>query len=1175
MIHLDSAYNRQDLVDFLENKFLPYDYEPSECVDPLGAHNSITQITNLGKVSRSLDGLQVLEVLHSSRSDARVTLSREIFRYMQNNQITYALVAFVPNDDSSVWRLSFIKMSPKINSKGALEWENTSPKRYSFLLGVGQHVKTPIQTLIDKGKVTDIADLENRFSIETLTKDFYNELFDWYQWAQTDEINVHYPNKPEDLKDDRDDLAEHIIRLITRLMFVWFIKKKGFIPDVIFDENTLKSDILTDFDPYSATEGNYYNAVLQNLFFASLNREITKREFASDGGDRNNQHYGIKTLFRDNRTKSFFKITHAEVIDLFKPVPFLNGGLFECLDKDGQDGAKIIYYDGFSRENLSQKRAFIPNCLFFSPEKEVKLQDNKKHTVSGIINIFRKYNFTVEENTPSDVDVALDPELLGKVFENLLATYNPETGETARKNSGSFYTPREIVNCMVDESLNNYLNTIVGPDYEKKPEETIKAIKNIKVLDPACGSGAFPMGMLLALINKLTEIKPDLNVYKTKLELIQNCIYGIDIQPIAVQITKLRFFISLICEEFEYNDDPEQNYGINILPNLETKFVAANSLIGISGQETFNSDAIKETKEKLTDLRYSNFSKTTAKEKHELRKKDKELRDKLKEQLQDIQGLAAEEIHNMAEWNPYDQNTSSKFFDSVWMFGPELKDGFDIVIGNPPYVSNKKTDPVYADVYGFSDDLYNYFFIKSMELCKKDTGILAFITSNTFLTLESKHNVRDLLQKYKLLLLNDLGAGVFLGAVVSTVISIVKKTVMETDYHFKYIDSRDNFEEPDEYDVNVELFKKAINSVFFAPNKENMKIYNKYMATLKSIYKKYWPMISTSRNIAQNTRSIEEYRNQLKPGDITLLGVLTDGGVGLQTGNNGKYVAVMDGTRFADNIRDSRPTKLRQAYQKFKISELSDITDFSEFLTSKTEVEIADLFDSLKEKYDRDIFGQGYLFKIITKKDVANPDDLTQEEKYNGIDASKPHYVVYDKGDKDGNRWYLESPYYISWTKENVHLLQTDPKARWQGYNFFFKEGFCWTNVLMPTNEESKYIKCRLKGKSVNDVASMSLYNKYNMTSVLYFVALLNSRFMYNYLKEFINNTVNLQINDFRQLPIIIPSEEQLNQLNDITKRAITIKQSVYSSGQDVEKQQNLADLQQELEDCVRKLYDL
>lgn len=155
-----------------------------------------------------------------------------------------------------------------------------------------------------------------------------------------------------------------------------------------------------------------------------------------------------------------------------------------------------------------------------------------------------------------------------------------------------------------------------------------------------------------------------------------------------------------------------------------------------------------------------------------------------------------------------------------------------------------------------------------------------------------------------------------------------------------------------------------------------------------------------------------------------------------------------------------------------------------------------------------------------------------------------------------------------------VHFLKTDPKARWQGYLFFFNEGFCWTNVLMPTNEESKYIKCRLKDKSINDVASMSLYNKQANINNSYLVAILNSRFMYDYLKEFINNTVNLQINDFRQLPIVIPDQEKLLQLTTITQQAKNIKINQHKKNiSEMVANIELNTIQQNLESIVNKLY--
>ena len=1180
MMNFNAPYNRENLVDFLQYQFLPSDYQPNEQDMGYAGGKSakILSITELG-YCESLN-LHVLEVKHNSSNDARVSIAKEIFSFLRDNAWYNCLVAFVPNDNRDVYRLSFIKQTPKlINNK--LDWEHSNPKRYSFLLGVGQHVKTP-QTYL-ANRVSSKEELEECFSVETLTKEFYSELYNWYLWASSESVNIHYPNNACDPNDDRDYLSEHLIRLITRLMFVWFIKQKSFIPKELFDITALQNNILLDFDPESYTQGNYYNAILQNLFFASLNKKITERKFAS--GSR---EYGIKTLFRDNDGKkssnTWFKITHDQVLKLFEPVPFLNGGLFECLDKpkecDGDDSCddkntKILYFDGFSRDDMSKKRAFIPNAIFFAPEHEVMLpQETKPKIVSGIINIFQKYNFTVEENTPNDVDVALDPELLGKVFENLLAAYNPETGESARKSSGSFYTPREIVDYMVDKSINAYLDTKLGKDYNS--EDLKQALFDIKIIDPACGSGAFPMGILNNIFNRLCDIDPTLDPYETKLQLIEKCIYGVDIQPIAVQISKLRFFISLICEQKEKNTDPNTNYGIEQLPNLETKFVAANTLVPIDKPKTvsFGDIEIEEVQTKLTNIRDMHFNAKTWAEKKRCRDIDKDLRKELLKILQS-NGMDTPELReqarNIAEWDPYNQNNAAKFFDPEWMFG--IKKGFDIVIGNPPYVSNKKTDNIYSKIYGFSDDLYNYFFIRSIDLCKTPGGILSFITSNTFLTLESKHNIRDLLQTNKLLILNDLGAGVFLGAVVNTVISIVQKSIKhEKNYDMTYIDSRTDFSNPEQYIVPIKTFTDSINSVFFAPNQSNIQIFNKYGNKLKALYDKYWPMISTSKNIEKHLPSIEAYRKELKPGDITLMGLLTDGGQGLATANNGKYVAVLDGTKFADNIRATRPKKLKEAYKKYKISELNNVQDFANFLYEKTEKEISELFDTLKEKYGRDIFGQGYLFRIITQSDIADVDKLTQTEKENGIDSSLPHYVVYDKGDKDGNRWYLDSPYYISWTKENVHFLKANSGKKGNGMpvvrnsQFYFNEGFCWTNVLMPTNDESKYIKCRLKAKSVNDVASMSLYNKYDNTNNAYFVALLNSSFMYNYLKEFINNTVNLQINDFRQLPIIIPTKDQLNELTELT---MTAKKLRISGANTTE----LQVLQQKLEVIVNKMY--
>ena len=618
-----------------------------------------------------------------------------------------------------------------------------------------------------------------------LTKQFYKDLFEWYQWAIEPSSNVSFPNNTGTEDDDREDLETKVIRLITRIMFVWFIKQKDLVPQRIFDIDYLQT-ILKEFDPYSQTVGNYYNAILQNLFFATLNRAIedeqgNKRKFAT------NIKKDIKTLYR---YAEMFNISENDVVTLFSEVPFLNGGLFECLDKTKTiDGVEQAYnYDGFSRNDKRfadgryRNRAIIPNNLFFDSEK-------------GLISILSRYNFTIEENSPEEQQVALDPELLGKVFENLLGAYNPETKETARNQSGSFYTPREIVNYMVDESLIAYLGdtqfvrSLFNPDFtldREKPEEyqrVAKRLKAIKILDPACGSGAFPMGLLNRMIDVLCRISPNEKVYDLKLAIIENCIYGSDIQSIAAQITKLRFFISLICDCEK--DASKPNFGIPTLPNLETKFVAANSLIAKKKQAShclFENPDIEPTKQKLIEVRHEHFSAKTANRKSTLREKDKVLREKLARLLADDKDFAPEDAIQLAAWNPYDQNTVAEFFDPAWMFG--VSDGFDIVIGNPPYIQLQNNGGELAKLYEPCDyktfaktgDIYCLFYERGWQLLKPK-GHLCYITSNKWMRAGYGEKTRGFFAKNTnpQLLIDFAGVKIFESATVDTNILLFSK----------------------------------------------------------------------------------------------------------------------------------------------------------------------------------------------------------------------------------------------------------------------------------------------------------------------------------------------------------------------------------------------------------------
>jgi len=675
---------------------------------------------------------------------------------------------------------------------------------------------------------------QKTLDISELNKRFYREIANWYFFA------VEHVEFPKGTIEDRQTRnATNIIRLITRLIFVWFIKEKGLVPDALFNSAQLK-EILNFNDPQNST---YYKAILQNLFFATLNTEMgSNRHFRGKNKNPNglDAHYGISTVYR---YEDFFK-DPAKGLALFAGIPFLNGGLFECLDKRDEK----ILVDGFSDDPRNQP--LVPDSLFFGDELTVDMSEvygdkhHSKEKVRGLIRIFDSYKFTIEENTPLDEEIALDPELLGKVFENLLAAYNPETGTTARKQTGSFYTPREIVNYMVDESLIAYLENSLGGDelntdekpllesklrnllaYNNEPhqftageaDQIISAIDKVKVLDPACGSGAFPMGVLHKLVfilnkldpgnvrwkerqlSKATEI-PDATVrdqviedieksfsdneldYGRKLYLIENCIYGVDIQPIAVQIAKLRFFISLVVDQ--NTNRTKNNLGIRPLPNLETRFVAANSLLGIEKpkQLLLHNPEIDKKERILAEVRNSLFTARTPATKRKYREMDKQLRLEIASLLTD-DGWSNKSAKQVSGWDPYDQNSTACFFDPEWMFG--ISDGFDIVISNPPYIQ-LQTMHEHADVlqesgyetFARTGDIYCLFYERGYRLlCNK--GLLVFITSNKWMRAGYGEALRNFFAERTnpLRLIDFSGQKIFESATVDVNIMLFEKDI--------------------------------------------------------------------------------------------------------------------------------------------------------------------------------------------------------------------------------------------------------------------------------------------------------------------------------------------------------------------------------------------------------------
>ena len=704
---------------------------------------------------------------------------------------------------------------------------------------------------------------EKILNTEELNKQFYRKLFAWYEWAvetatfPTDENRVI---KPE----------EHVIRLITRLLFIWFIKEKGLVADALFNKAQIQ-DLLNedDFD----NGDSYYRAVLQNLFFATLNTEIDKRTFSKGGNanHRNFSRYRYKKQMQDP----------DKLLSVFAQTPFINGGLFDCLDSfkaTGEGGYRIDCFSDNQYHKLS-----IPNHLFFDVQQ-------------GLIPLLEHYKFTVEENTPIDQEVALDPELLGRVFENLLAAINPETGETARKMTGSYYTPRAIVDYMVEEALVAALSQKCQPtddnevpwderlrylfDYaqifddasewfdDRETDDIVKTISEFKILDPAVGSGAFPMGVLHKLTLALRRLDPDNNRWEAlqkelagkraaaafdtqdddarreelheiddtfkryrdsdfgrKLYLIQNSIFGVDIQPIACQIAKLRFFISLAIEQ----EPDAANFGIKPLPNLETRFVAANTLIGVNLSETrglFQDDTVQQLLKEIDGIREKFFLANNRGQKRELEEQEEKCHEQLENELERqrtewIENRQAEIERKIAEfsnpelqdqlrekeqkkfevqkrmfdadfenalkiarWKPYDQNAKEDWFDPEWMF--RIMDGYDITIGNPPYVradADEKNAELRQQIRNSKQyetlyekwDLFIPFIERSYKLLNP-SGFTTLIVSDAYC--HAKYALKSqewFLRNGKILRLDFLGKIQIFDAAVKNVIYLFQK----------------------------------------------------------------------------------------------------------------------------------------------------------------------------------------------------------------------------------------------------------------------------------------------------------------------------------------------------------------------------------------------------------------
>jgi hypothetical protein len=933
-----------------------------------------------------------------------------------------------------------------------------------------------------------------KFSIQTLNNDFYGELQKWFDFAKE---NIKLPHTPEYIVKE-EHVKNFLVRLLTRILFCWFVKEKHLIRAELLeitDSDNNKYKLTNDIDDVKFLDNNsYYRGILQNIFFNALNK-------------------------KDKDMKKDFKWTkywHKDFdLDCLKKIPYLNGGIFDCLDEDN------------AKESIEDSVIKIPNYLFYGNGKQ-----------RGLNEILKSYYFTLEENTPFDEDIALDPEMLGMVFENLLAELDPNLEEKTKKSiknlTGSYYTPKEVIYEMVNESLSLYLSKKL-PNYKKEIENLIykneinnddvfntaivEQLDRFKMLDPACGSGAFPMGMLHKLVDILSIVDEnnkkwialklqsvDLNYrddfektlvdhmrnYSRKLGIIRDSIYGIDIQPLAIQITKLRFFISLLID---------QKDEITPMPNIETKIICADSLKNIT-PDLFSDKSI----EKLIIARRKYYQPNLSHEDKE--HIAKEIVDVLNVAFPSFskqitgKSISGQNKALLHEW--FTHGTLSAPFFNMDFFYPELKDlGFDCVIGNPPYGGTDISDDVRMNLYGVNEnnkkskkqnpigskDPYGAFISRFMSsrICSpplKKGGVLAFIVSDTFMTIKSHLPLRKQMMYNYIHKMIRVHPDTFRATVNTAIIICERNCSKEFDVkHICQMVDMTNISIHNDYDRFTEILHRT-EGINFINGRHTIS------NTEYAIY--YYPqqLIKSNRNLPFFVASPK------------LFALMNDCE---ETDNNPK-VEKRDIDRKSVVVR-----KLEINGKEIEVVKLGDVEKVAKGMDSAIDY-------VYRASEDIPIIRTHY--SIVDKNLIRNENEiiaLNDNQKLNGVKNCKNFIIPFNKGGSSDSpdgwlpNYYIPIEYYIDWTtqavKKHYHRNPTLYFNKWLTFSF--------RGEYSPT----------FRLKNIGPFDANSSFISTNILNELSFIGLLSSKLIKFIFKSLIQHTIASDVDKIKEIPIILQLE--------------------------------------------------
>lgn len=960
---------------------------------------------------------------------------------------------------------------------------------------------------------------QTKFSVQALNDQFYGDLQDWFYYAIQ---NIKLPIKPNYI-DANENTKNFLVRLLARTLFCWFVKEKGLIKPQLLELTNWEGNkykLTIDIDEANFLKSNsYYRGVLQNIFFNALNQKDKKSM----------KDFGWK------------KYLHPELdIEWFTQIPYLNGGIFDKLDEDN------------AKESIEDAVINIPNFLFYGIEidevvttgrgararTEVQSVEHK-----GLNGILKSYKFTLDENTPFEEDIALDPEMLGLVFENLLAELDPNLDESTiksiRKLTGSYYTPRKTIFEMVNDSLFLYLVKYITDKYptltniRKQISDLVyfnilhtdnklfcKAIVNgldkFKMLDPACGSGAFPMGMLHRMVDILKMVDPHnelwielklnnvdvaqrtefkkvlsthLDDYGRKLGIIRDSIYGIDIQPMAVQITKLRFFISLLIDQKTEN-------GITPMPNIETKIICADSLK--STKPDMFSDAYIE---QLTEARAKYYQPDISHEEREtIANEIIEILDAAFPNFSfQITGkhVSGQNKELLRHW--FTHSTLAAPFFNVDFFFPELKEhgGFDCVMGNPPYGGMKISDDVRATLMVESKDPYGAFiarFLSNYDIKTplKQGGVLAFIVSDTFMTIKSHLPLRKLLMQNYVHKMIRVHPDTF-RATVNTVIMIAERNTQREmdDNHICLMADMTNISIHDNYDRFVEILNQTkivenapdISTPEYAIYRYPQSLIrtNSNLPFFVASPKLFALLDETKINILTNNEYPNSYFKVALNNEVIFLFRL--GETYLGSGRNKKWMK--DGlVKIVSGIKTGSNSKYLRTNKNLKSLELVD---------------------------ERLILNESEIYK------------LSDKDKLNGVVGTKC-YVPFEMGlssDSDNGilPCYNQNPseVFINWSVKSVSNMKNEAHSDLANQEFRFRKtdnqiSFSPTGFYAPT--------FRIANTPIflNHSSRIFIESDLDLFDVL---GALNSKLIKYILKCYVNHSIVLEIDDLKKLMIL------------------------------------------------------